>query len=84
MTPLSGLDATIEMHPHPRGERKFKKPCFCGTSHTWGERGTRTFIIPVDRFKGEGWQMIQCACGAWHMKPITRQYAENLINEEKA
>ena len=79
---LSGLDAVIEMHPHATGEREFY--CFCGAYHLWGERGTRTFVIPHnDRWTASGWQMIECGCKVWHMKAIERQDAENKIAEEK-
>ena len=72
-------DATILMHPHPTGERRFI--CFCGAAHAWGEKGTRTFRIPDERYNGLGWLMIRCPCGTWHMKAIPGQEAENIIKE---
>jgi hypothetical protein len=72
-------DATVEMHPHPTNERSFF--CYCSKWHRWGERGTRTFRIPVEKHAALGYQMIECKCSIWHVKAIPRQDAENTILE---
>ena len=76
---LGWLDATVPMHPHDTVERRFV--CYCGAAHSWGEKGTLTFRLPVPQYACLGWQMIRCDCKTWHMKYIEAQEAENIIKE---
>lgn len=81
---FSGLDATIEMHPHPTGNKAFV--CYCGKAHEWSEHGTHTFRIPQPRWDSLalGFQMIRCPCGTWHMKAIPAETAVPLIKAQEA
>jgi hypothetical protein len=80
MTGLSGLDATIQAHPHPPGERSFF--CLCSQPHIWGERGMLTVLLPGERHINSGFQLIRCdKCQIWHIRIIGGQDADNIIEE---